>query len=137
MWVRAASVSFCHPQYPCNKLQVYMVHPQTSIPFKMFYVHAPFSVEAVCTQRRERASESHFTPYRALCSEMAQGGPNETKKKIQQNFQKDFAGCILCKCISNSLFSNIKRTKWFWSVLQIEIEKFKINVFSIILSTEF
>lgn len=62
-----------------------MVHPQTSIPFKMFYVHAPFSVEAVCTQRREGASESHFTPYRALCSEMAQGGPNETKKKKSNN----------------------------------------------------
>lgn len=67
-----------------------MVHPQTSIPFKMFYVHAPFSVEAVCTQRREGASESHFTPYRALCSEMAQGGPNETKRKNPTKFSEGF-----------------------------------------------
>lgn len=64
--VSQSSLSFCCPQYPWNKLQVYMVHSQSSIPFKMFHVHGLFSVEATCTQRRERASERHFMPYRAF-----------------------------------------------------------------------
>lgn len=64
--VSQSSLSFCCPQYPWNKLQVYMVHSQSSMPFKMFHVHALFSVEAICTQRRKRASERHFKPYRAF-----------------------------------------------------------------------
>lgn len=69
---------------------------------------------------------SFIKPFYALqgifALNMAQGGPNETKKPSKKFFcgtLQDVYCAVMCNRISNSLFNNIKHTQWFWSVLQI------------------